>query len=70
MHQSSRNYQQGHLVATQEKLGEVISAEFCLRSISFILVDSGVAWVIERCYRLEHTGKTSHLPCVQASEWK
>jgi hypothetical protein len=34
----SGSYQQRRLVAKHDKLGEYITAEFCLRSISFILV--------------------------------
>jgi hypothetical protein len=34
----SGNFQQRQLVIKQEKLDEEIAAEFCLRSISFILV--------------------------------
>jgi hypothetical protein len=34
----SSNYQQSHIVAEQEKLGEEITGEFCQRSTSFISV--------------------------------
>jgi len=32
------NYEQRHLVVKLEKLGEEVAVEFCLRSVSFILV--------------------------------